>query len=249
MFYDYLVKTKQKKGAAFVVLVDPDKIRPAQAAKAGLTFQREGVDAVFLGTSLLMSNRIDEVARSLKVNYKRPVVIFPGSAYQVTQDADALLYLSLISGRNANLLIEEQVKAAPRVKASGLEVIPTGYMLIESGKLTSATYMSHSIPIPNDKPDIAMVHALAARFLGMKLVYLDAGSGAMAPVPGRMIQAVADYAGLPVVVGGGIRDPETAQAQARAGAWAVVVGNVLEGEIKGNLIGVFADKIHYKERK
>jgi len=249
MFYEYLLKTAKAKGSVFVVLIDPDKIKPAQAVQAGLVFQKEGVDAVFLGTSLLMSDKIDNVARALKRNFKKPVVIFPGSAYQVTKAADALLYLSLISGRNANLLIEEQVKAAPMVKESGLEVVPTGYMLIESGRLTSANYMSHSIPIPHDKPDIAMAHALAAKFLGMRLIYMDAGSGALSSVSEKMIGGVAKYAGLPVVVGGGIKDPEIAGIKAKAGASAVVIGNVLEGKIQKDIIKKFARMIHYKEKK
>lgn len=248
MFYEYLLKTAKTKGAAFVVLVDPDKITPAKAVKMGAVFQKEGADAVFLGTSLLLSDQISVIARSLKRNFKRSIVIFPGSAYQVTKEADALLYLSLISGRNANLLIEEQVKAAPMVQKSGLEVVPTGYMLIESGRLTSATYMSHSLPIPYDKPDIAMAHALAARFLGMKMIYMDAGSGALSPVSEKMIAGVAKYAGLPVVVGGGIKDAETAGMKARAGAAAVVVGNVLEGKINNDIIKKFANMIHYKEK-
>jgi putative glycerol-1-phosphate prenyltransferase len=248
MFYEYLLKTAKAKGSAFVVLVDPDKVKPAQAVKLGAVFQKEGADAVFLGTSLLMSDQINLIAKALKRNFKRPIVIFPGSAYQVTKEADALLYLSLISGRNANLLIEEQVKAAPMVKRSGLEVIPTGYMLVESGRLTSANYMSHSIPIPHDKPDIAMAHALAARYLGMKLIYMDAGSGALSPVSEKMIGGVAKYAGLPVVVGGGIKDPETAGMKARAGAAAVVIGNVLEGKFKNDIIISFARAIHYKDQ-
>jgi putative glycerol-1-phosphate prenyltransferase len=248
MFYEHLLKAAKAKGSAFVVLVDPDKVKASQAVKLGAVLQKEGVDAVFLGTSLLLSDQISLVVRALKRNFKRPIVIFPGSAYQVTKEADALLYLSLISGRNANLLIEEQVKAAPMVKRSGLEVVPTGYMLIESGRLTSANYMSHSIPIPHDKPDIAMVHALAARYLGMKLIYMDAGSGALSPVSEKMISGVARYAGLPVVVGGGIKDPETAGSKARAGATAVVIGNVLEGKMQKDIIGSFARAIHYKDQ-
>jgi phosphoglycerol geranylgeranyltransferase len=248
MFYEYLLKTAKAKGSAFAVLVDPDKVKPAEASRLGNVCQKEGVDIIFLGTSLLLSDQIDIVAKSIKKYFKRPIVIFPGSAYQVTKEADALLYLSLISGRNANLLIEEQVKAAPMVKRSGLEVVPTGYMLIESGRLTSATYMSHSIPIPHDKPDIAMAHALAARYLGMKLIYMDAGSGAISPVSEKMISGVAQYAELPVVVGGGIKDPETAGMKARAGASVVVVGNVFEGNAENKIINAFAKMIHYKEK-
>lgn len=245
MIYDYLLKTAKAKGSCFLVLLDPDKLSPAGASGAGAAYQKAGVDAILFGTSLLLSNAVDRTIAALKRGFKKPVIIFPGSAYQVSRKADAILFMSLVSGRNPNLLIEEQVKAAPAVKGSKLEAIPTAYMLVESGKLTAATYMSHSLPIPSDKPDIAKAHALAARYLGMKLAYLDAGSGAQNPVPDRMVSEVAKYSGLPVVVGGGIRTPEEAGRKARAGAAAVVVGNALEGR-GGFRAPDYAGAIHYK---
>ncbi len=248
MIYQQLLKTAKQKGSNFLVLLDPDKCKKQDAAKIGQALNDAGADGILFGTSLLMSNQIDDTIKALKQNFKQPVIIFPGSAYQVSPHADAILYLSLVSGRNAELLIGEQVKAAPMLKASGLEVIPTGYMLIESGKLTSANYMSHTMPIPRDKSDIAMAHALAARMLGMKLIYMDAGSGAQQSVPEEMIAGVAKYAELPVVVGGGIKTPEDAGAKARAGAAAVVVGNILEK--KGNIktAADFARAIHFRAK-
>jgi len=245
MVYEYLLKTAKAKGSAFLVLMDPDRQSAAEAARMAKQYAAVGVDGILFGTSLLLSDRTDRAIRAIKRNFKKPVIIFPGSAYQVSRHADAILYLSLISGRNASLLIDEQVKAAPMVKQARLEAIPTGYMLVESGRPTAASYMSHSLPIPSDKPDIAKAHALAARYLGMELIYMDAGSGALNPVPDRMITEVFRYAGLPVVVGGGIRTPEQAAQKARAGACAVVVGNALERR-GGGQAAEFARAIHYK---
>ncbi|MCU0606874.1 MAG: geranylgeranylglyceryl/heptaprenylglyceryl phosphate synthase [Candidatus Edwardsbacteria bacterium] len=242
--YDYLQKTARARGACFLVLLDPDKLDPARLRRTGKLIAASGADGILFGTSLMMSGKIDQQIKALKQSSKLPVIIFPGSAYQVSKHADALLFMSLISGRNANLLIEEQVKAAPMVATSGLEAIATGYMLIESGKLTSANYISNTLPIPRDKPDIAVAHALAAKLLGMKLIYMDAGSGAQQPVSEQMISAVAKHSQLPVVVGGGIKTPEDAAVRARAGATAVVVGNVLEQDL--NLAKRFARAIQFK---
>lgn len=247
MIYEYLLKTARAKGTCFLVLLDPDKLSPKQAARMGLEYQRAGVDGILFGTSLMLSSNIDSTIQALKRGFRRPVIIFPGSAYQVSKNADAILFMSLVSGRNPDLLIEEQVRAAPAVRESKLEAIPTAYMLVESGKLTAASYMSHSLPIPSDKPDIAKAHALAAKFLGMRLVYLDAGSGAQNPVPDRMISEVAKYSQLPVVVGGGIRTPEQAAQKARAGATAVVVGNVLEDRRLLVKVEAFIEAVHYKK--
>jgi phosphoglycerol geranylgeranyltransferase len=160
------------------------------------------------------------------------------------KSADAVLFTSLLSGRNANLLIGEQVKAAPQIKSLGLEPIPTAYILIESGNLTSVCYISNTTPIPRDKPEIAKAHALAAEYLGMKLVYLEAGSGAAMPVPPETVKQVEKYVNLPLIVGGGITDPSYARKIAMAGASFVVIGNVLEDDVKGDLARSFADAIH-----
>jgi phosphoglycerol geranylgeranyltransferase len=245
--YDYLIANARARGSNFLVLLDPDRLDPAAAERAGKLIAASGADGILFGTSLLMSDRMDTLVKAVKQASGKPVIIFPGSAYQVSRHADAILFMSLISGRNANLLIEEQVKAAPLVVRSGLEAIPTGYMLVESGAMTSANFISNTLPIPRGKPEIAVAHAMAARLLGMRLAYLDAGSGARQPVPEAMISAVARQAGLPVIVGGGIRTPAEAARKARAGALAVVVGNVLEG--RGNLAAArgFARAIHFRK--
>ena len=177
-----------------------------------------------------------------------PVISFPGGASQVTPAADAILFLSMISGRNPELLIGQQVKGAPILKEFGVEIISTGYMLIESGTLTSVEFMSNTRPIPRDKYDIAMAHALAAEYIGMKLVYLEAGSGAARSVPDEMVRAVVDYISLPVVVGGGIREAETARAKVEAGASFVVTGKIVEDDHSRlrELLGELSTAVHIK---
>jgi phosphoglycerol geranylgeranyltransferase len=156
------------------------------------------------------------------------MILFPGSAIQVNKFADAILFLSLVSGRNPQYLIGEQVDGAPLIKSFGIEPIPTAYMLIESGAITSVQYVSQTLPIPADKPGIAQVHALAAEYMGMKLVYLEAGSGAPNPVPLGMISQVKEQISIPLIVGGGLTSPNQVQDAVTAGADFVVVGTALE---------------------
>jgi putative glycerol-1-phosphate prenyltransferase len=182
--------------------------------------------------------------RAIKQNTSVPVIIFPGSIMQVSSVADAILFLILISGRNPEHLIGSQVVAAPIIKRSGLEAISTGYMLIEAGNMTSAEFMSNTKPIPRDKPDIAVAHALAAEIIGMKFVYLDAGSGANASVPEEMIRSVAGKCSLPVIVGGGIRTPEDARKKIEAGAAFIVTGTVTEHNNHRSFIKEFAEAVH-----
>jgi len=226
------------------VLLDPDKQDTKTTVHRAEIAERQGADGLLIGSSLLLSAHLDEVVKRIKQMVSIPVIIFPGSTKQISAHADAILFLSLISGRNANHLIGEQVIAAPVIKNLGIEPIATGYMLIESGAVTSAEFMSNTRPIPRDKPEIAMAHALAAEYLGMKLIYLEAGSGAAFSVPEAMIQAVASYVTLPVVVGGGIKTPAEARQKVEAGARIVVTGNVLEKETTSQLIGEFARAIH-----
>ena len=155
-----------------------------------------------------------------------------------------ILFLSMISGRNPELLIGQHAKAAPTIKAMRLEPIATGYILVESGSQTTVEYVSNTKPLPRTKPDIAMAHALAAEYLGMSCVYLDAGSGAGAMVPVDMVKAVSDYVTIPVITGGGIRLPEDAADRAEAGASFVVVGSVLEKRVDKGLIRAFSEAIH-----
>jgi putative glycerol-1-phosphate prenyltransferase len=242
--YEHLLDVTQRRGAGFLVLLDPDRLPAEELAELAERCVQSDVDAILVGSSLLLSLRFQEAMEKIKKHVKLPLIIFPGNMSQISKHADAILYLSLISGRTSQHLIEQQVRAAPLIREIGIEPISTGYMLVDSGRLTSVQYMSGTLPIPRDKPDIAQAHALAAQYLGMKLLFMDAGSGAQHPVPNEMIQAVDAYVTLPLVVGGGIRDPQVAQEKVRAGADFVVVGNAFEagGDIK--FLMEFAAAIH-----
>jgi phosphoglycerol geranylgeranyltransferase len=244
--YQKLLEIKNEKGAGFLVLLDPDKMGVPEVVRLAKRAERGGADAFLVGSSLLLSTRFDEAVREIKANVGVPVVIFPGNANQVSRYADAILFLSLISGRNPHLLIGEQVKAAPAIKEFGIEPIPTGYLLIESGSPTSVQYMSQTQPIPKDKPDIAKAHALAAEYLGMKFVFLEAGSGAENPVPDIIVRETKDFITLPIIVGGGIREPEAAYQKVKSGASFVVIGNALEED--DSIMREFAEAIHINKK-
>ncbi len=235
-----LQKTSGHK--SFALLVDPDKTEPAQAAALVALANAAGVDFLLVGGSLVVSTHLDELVKRIKSLTSIPVILFPGSPSQVTPSADALLYLSLISGRNPELLIGQHVVSAPLVRKSGLEVIPTGYMVIDGGVPTTVSYISHANPLPANKNEIAVCTALAGEMLGMKLIYLDAGSGALNPVSGSMIQAVARQIEIPLIVGGGITTPEKAAEQCRSGADIVVVGNAIEKD--PSLIRYISEAVH-----
>ena len=228
--YRYLLDTKEKYGAGFLVLLDPDRSPRESISNQAKKCCDAGVDALLIGTSLMMGDGFSDYVASIREAVDIPVIIFPGDSSQVTGEADAILFLSLLSGRNPEFIIGEQIRSAPLIRSLGLEAISTAYLLIDSGKLTSVEYMSNTRPIPSDKPEIAVSHAMAAEMFGMKLVYLEAGSGAEKPVPDAMIRAVASEVGIPVVVGGGIRTSATIVSKIEAGASLIVVGNHLEGE-------------------
>ncbi len=229
-------------------MIDPDKWELAQLADMAAAASEGGADAILIGGSLILASNFDEMVRVIRSAASVPCLLFPGSVMQISKHADAILFLSLVSGQNPNYLIGEQMKAAPIIRHLGLEAIPTGYMLIESGRVTSAEFMSNTRPIPCDKNDIAKATALAAQYLGMKLVYLEAGSGAQHPVALEMITAVSRYVSIPVIVGGGIRTPEHAAQCVSAGASFVVTGNVLEKDGSRGLIREFAEAIHGAKR-
>jgi len=211
------------------VLIDPDfgqdekhlerTVQNACMAKA---------DLIFVGGSLLTSAAFDRCVHRVRELSDSPVVLFPGSPAQLSAHADAVLFLSLISGRNPELLIGHHVTAAPTIKALGIEAIPTGYMLVDGGKPTTVSYVSRTLPIPHDKPGIAAATALAGSLLGLRTIYMDTGSGAERPVSRAMIAAVRAQVDLPIIIGGGIRDAETARALCNAGADVLVVGTAFE---------------------
>ncbi len=220
------LKSQGKSG--FAVLADPDKIAPAEMQYLARLCNDAKVDFLFMGGSLLMAHQMELCIQRFKTESDIPVVLFPGSPAQVTPYADALLYLSLVSGRNADMLIGQHVVSAPQVKASGLEVISTGYMIIDGGVQTTVSYISNAQPIPANKPEIALCTAWAAELQGKHIIYMDAGSGARKPVSAEMIQKVSTHIDIPLVVGGGILTPEKVNENCRAGANVVVVGNAIE---------------------
>ncbi len=226
--YTSLLATKRKRRKSFAVLIDPDKVDTTKIARIIDLSTRAKVDYLFVGGSLVISHQLDEVVQQIKANCHIPVILFPGSPSQISPYADALLYLSLISGRNPELLIGQHVVSAPVVKKSGLEIISTGYMVIDGGAPTTVSYISNASPIPADKNEIALCTAMAGEMLGMKLIYMDAGSGARRPISEEMIQLVSSFIEVPLLIGGGIKDPEKVYLNAKAGADLIVVGNAVE---------------------
>ncbi|MFN8250751.1 MAG: geranylgeranylglyceryl/heptaprenylglyceryl phosphate synthase [Ferruginibacter sp.] len=240
--YNSLTDRKQQGKKSFAVLIDPDKVNDHSMGQLLQLAMDAKVDYFLVGGSLVISNYLDECVQLIKKNCPIPVILFPGSPSQVSKYADALLYLSLISGRNADLLIGQHVISAPVVKQSGLEIMPTGYMVIDGGAPTTVSYISNAAPIPSDKNEIAMCTAMAGEMLGMKLIYMDAGSGAKKAIPEEMIAKVSRSVEVPLIVGGGIIQPEKAYLNCRAGADVIVVGNAIEKD--PHLIREMAAAVH-----
>lgn len=228
------------------LLVDPDKVGDAGARDTLIKrISNSKVDLVLVGGSLIFSS-VDDVVVALKQGCDKPVVLFPGLSAHFTPSADAILFLSLLSGRNAEFLIGNQVHAAIPIMKSGIEVIPTAYILIDGGRTTSVEYMSNTRPIPANKPDIALATAAAAELLGFRMIYLEAGSGALNHVPKEVVALVKQHVSLPVIVGGGIRTEESLREVLDGGADVVVVGTAFEED--AGLIDRFADTITSRER-
>lgn len=240
--YDQFAERKKLGRKSFTVLIDPDKVDTPKLDKLISLSVNSGVDYFFVGGSLVINNNLDECIQQIKQSCDIPVILFPGSPSQVSKYADALLYLSLISGRNPELLIGQHVISAPFVKKSGLEIMPTGYMVIDGGAPTTVSYISNATPIPSDKSEIAMCTAMAGEMLGMKLIYMDAGSGAKRPISEAMIENVSRYIESPLIIGGGIVTPEKAYLNCKAGADVIVVGNAIEKD--ASLIKEMSDAIH-----
>lgn len=237
-----MVDDKELGKKRFAVLLDPDKLRLSNLDKVLQTSIDSGVDYFFIGGSLVVSDMLDKSLVAIKEACDIPTILFPGNSYQLSYKADAILFLSLISGRNSDLLIGTHVLSAPYLKFSPLEILPTGYMLIDGGVKTTVSYISNTQPIPSNKPDIASCTAMAGEMLGLRMMFLDAGSGALEPVSAEMITAVNNVITSPLIVGGGIRTAESAQKAAMAGADIVVVGNAVEQD--ASIITEMAESIH-----
>lgn len=240
--YSSLCGRKNSGKKSFAVLIDPDKVNDEKLERLIRLAIAAKVDYFLVGGSLVISNYLDECVRFIKRHCSIPVLLFPGSSAQVTKYADALLYLSLISGRNPELLIGQHVVSAPAIKMSGLEIMSTGYMVIDGGAPTTVSYISNATPLPADKNEIAMCTAMAGEMLGMKLIYMDAGSGAKKAITESMIEQVSKSIEVPLIVGGGITDPEKAYLNCKAGTDVIVVGNAIEKD--GSLIMEMASAVH-----
>ena len=240
--YHSLTERKRLGKKSFAVLIDPDKVDDdilEQLIALSITAK---VDYFLVGGSLVVSNYLDECLQLIKRNCNIPTVLFPGSPSQVSKYADALLYLSLISGRNPELLIGQHVVSAPFVKKSGLEIMSTGYMVVDGGAPTTVSYISNASPLPSDKNEIAVCTAMAGEMLGMSLIYMDAGSGAKRPITESMIEKVSQAIEVPLIIGGGITTPEKAYLNCKAGADVIVVGNAIEKD--ASLIIEMAAAVH-----
>lgn len=242
MIYQSIVQSSANGKKQFALLIDPDKISGKALSAICRNAEKCRTDFIFVGGSYISNGGFGECIKTIKSECRIPVVIFPGSVMQMDRRAHAILFLSLISGRNPELLIGKHVTAAPHLKKTRMEIIPTGYMVIESGRLTSVQYISGTLPLPQGKTDLAAHTALAGQMLGLKLIYMDAGSGAEKPVSPEMIKAVKNEISIPLIVGGGINTAAKAKMAARAGADVVVVGNSIEKNPKG--IFKIAEAIH-----
>jgi phosphoglycerol geranylgeranyltransferase len=240
--YNKITADKRLNKKSFALLIDPDKQDKKQLLSIIEKAKNANTDYFFLGGSLLTNDSLDLCVRTLKENSNIPVVLFPGNAMQVNAKADGILFLSLISGRNADMLIGKQVITAPILKQSSLEILPTGYMLIDSGKPTTVSYMSNTTPIPADKETVAACTAMAGEMLGLKLIFMDGGSGAKNPISKEMIEVVRESIDVPLIIGGGINSGEKAIVNCKAGADIIVVGNAIEKD--ENLIAEIAEAIH-----
>ncbi|MDR0303595.1 MAG: geranylgeranylglyceryl/heptaprenylglyceryl phosphate synthase [Chitinispirillales bacterium] len=225
--YKTILQKFLNKKKQYWILLDPDDFSQNSAADLVEIAQNCGVDAVLVGGSLIHTDSLEIFVAKIKEKSLIPIILFPGDSSQIAKNADAILFMSLISGRNPDFLIGQQVKGAVQIARNKIEPIPMGYMLIESGTVTSVEFMSNTHPIPREKSNIAAAHALAAQFLGMKMLYLEAGSGAKIPVPNEMISAVKKSVSIPLIVGGGINDSETAKQKFSFGADILVTGNML----------------------
>ncbi len=240
--YQQLLERKSRGQKSFAILIDPDKVDDAKIDQLASLATAAKADYLFVGGSLVISNQLDRRVQRIKAACNIPTILFPGSPSQISVHADGLLYLSLISGRNPELLIGQHVISAAAVKQSGLEIISTGYMVIDGGAPTTVSYISNAAPIPADKNEIAMCTAMAGEMLGMKVIYMDAGSGAKRPITESMIEKVSHTIDIPLIVGGGIADPEKAYRNCKAGADVLVIGNAIEKDI--SLIKEMSAAIH-----
>lgn len=237
----YIYK-KRRSGPLHFTLIDPDKQKPGEAAKLAAKAQALGTDAIMIGGSqAAQAIFLNDTVRAIKDKVEIPVILFPSSHSGISPYADAVFFMSLLNSRSTSYLVEEQVKGAVLIKSYGVETLPTGYLIVESGNLTSAAWAGDVKPLPREKPDFAVAYGLTAKYFGMKLVYLEAGSGADKPIPNDMVAATKEAVsgnGVFIIIGGGIRDEKTARDKVKSGADIIVTGDIAEKdpEMLGKII-------------
>jgi phosphoglycerol geranylgeranyltransferase len=231
--YNKILKSKAENEKLLAILLDPDKIDLKTVPVLVEKINQSPATHIFIGGSLVHNNIIDELILKIRQFSLEvlPIVLFPGNPSQISNEADAILFLSLISGRNPDFLIEHQVKAAPILKNTNLEIISTGYILIESGTETAVERVSKTKPLDRNNTDVALATAQAGEMLGNKIIYLEAGSGAKNAVPMEMIKKVSQNLNIPLIVGGGIIDLQGIQNAYDAGADLVVIGTAFEKDV------------------
>jgi len=227
-YYQEIVQAKSDNRKLIAILLDPDKIVLNNLPTLIEKIQLSPATHVFVGGSSVSNQIMDTLIQRLKEKVTLPIILFPGNPSQISEHADAILFLSLISGRNSDYLIEHQVNAVPLLKKTTLEIISTGYILIESGSETAVEQVSKTKPLDRNNSDYVCQTALAGTYLGHQLIYLEAGSGAKLPVPLEMIQKVVTAISVPLLVGGGIRSHKEIQDAFDYGADLVVIGTAFE---------------------
>ena len=237
----YLKEKIAKEGAIHLTLIDPEKTDPKTSAKISAEAEKAGTNAILLGGSTIISTgQVDSAAKEIKKSTKIPLILFPGNVSGVSKFADAIFFMSLLNSNNPYFLIDAQALAAPTVKKLGIETLPLGYIIMGSGG--AAGFIGYARPIPYDRCELAAMYALAAQHLGMRFVYLEAGSGAEKPIPSRAIKIVRKTVDIPLIVGGGIRSKMDVKEAVRAGANMVVTGTAVEDiDRVGKKIGEFVE--------
>lgn len=231
MIYQQIILAKKEKRKLLAILIDPDKIALSEILSLSEKIKQSLATHIFVGGSIVAENVMDHFVLELKKHTQLPIIIFPGHPSQISHHADGLLFLSLLSGRNPEYLIEHHINSVEILHNSDLEVIPTGYILIDGGKETAVQRVSQTIPIERNNIDLAYKTAKAGEYLGKKLIYLEAGSGANKSIPIEMIQKISQNLNIPLIVGGGIRSKKGIEEAYKAGADLVVIGTAFENDI------------------
>lgn len=231
MIYQQIILAKKEKRKLLAILIDPDKTTLSEIPSLSEKIKQSPATHIFVGGSIVVENVMDNFVLELKIHLELPIIIFPGHPSQISHHADGLLFLSLLSGRNPEYLIEHHINSVEILNNSNLEIIPTGYILIDGGKETAVQRVSQTIPIERNNVNLAYKTAKAGEYLGKKLIYLEAGSGAEKPIPLEIIQKVSKNLNIPLIVGGGIRSKQGIEEAYSAGADLVVIGTAFENDI------------------